>query len=51
MEELIDARKGLTELREDVSESRPSRAISRWLASLEKRLETTLAVLRGDGED
>ncbi len=51
VEELIDARKGLTELREDVSESRPSRAISRWLASLEKRLETTLAVLRGDGED
>ncbi len=50
VEELLDARKGLTDLREDMSESRPTKAISSWLSSLEKRLEAALTMLKGKKE-
>jgi len=50
VDELVDARKGLTEFREGLAGSRPSKAISEWFSSLEERLESALGRLRGDGE-
>jgi hypothetical protein len=48
VEEMVDARKGLTEFREGLSESRPSKAMAQWLSSLEDRLGAMLARLKGD---
>ncbi len=51
VEELVDARKGLTEFREDLSESRPSRAIAKWFSTMEARLGAMLDRLGGQGKD
>jgi hypothetical protein len=51
VEELVDARNGLTEFREDLSESRPSKAIHHWFSSMEDRLEAMIARLRDGGGD
>jgi hypothetical protein len=51
VEDLVDARKGLTEFREDLSESRPSRAISKWFSSMEARLGAMMDRLGGQGKD
>jgi hypothetical protein len=51
VEELVDARRGLIEFREALAESRPSRAIAKWLSSMEERLDAMLDRLRGEGED
>jgi hypothetical protein len=48
VEEMVDARKGLTEFREGLSESRPSKAMAQWLSTLEDRLGAMLARLKGD---
>ncbi len=48
VEELVDARKGLTEFREGLSESRPSKAMVQWLSTLEDRLGAMLTRLKGD---
>ena len=48
VEELVDARKGLTEFREGLSESRPSKAMVQWLSTLEDRLGVMLTRLKGD---
>lgn len=51
VEDLVDARKGLTEFREDLSESRPSRAIAKWFSSMEARLGAMMDRLGGQGKD
>ena len=50
VEDLLNTRKGLTEFREDLSESRPSKALHKWLQGLEHRLEGLMTKLKGDGE-
>ena len=48
--ELADARKGVRNFWEDLSESSPVKAIGARLRGLEKRLEGILDILTGEGE-
>lgn len=48
VEDLQNSRKGLSEFREELSDSRPSKALHKWLQGLEHRLEGLLTKLKGD---
>mgnify|MGYP001098199352 CR=1 FL=1 len=48
LEDLLEVRRGLADLREDLAGSRPSEALAQWFSDLEERLEVALRRLRGD---
>jgi len=51
MEDLRDASEGVKEFQEDISESRPVRAIGEWFRGLDERLEGLLDRIRGEDQE